>query len=61
MIGHRLSMAGAKRIEDIFTPDALHAIYKTTRGMPRDICGLFDNALINVYVRDQKPLDAAMI
>jgi len=61
MIGHRLSMAGARRIEDIFTGNALHAIYKTTRGIPRDICVLCDNALINGYVRDQRPLDAAVI
>ena len=61
MIQHRLTTAGGGPIEEYFTEDALHALFDVTNGVPRDICVLGDNLLINGYVRDQRLIDASMV
>lgn len=61
MIAHRLQTAGGGSIGEYFTPEALHSIYKVTRGVPRDICVLCDAALVDGYVRDQALMDEGLI
>jgi general secretion pathway protein A len=53
MIGHRLGVAGRKDAEKLFPEAACHVIYTYTRGVPRDICVLCDNALIETFVRNE--------
>ena len=53
MIAHRLGIAGRDDAETLFPEDACHAIYTYTRGVPRDICVLCDNALIETFVRNE--------
>ncbi len=48
-IRHRMSCAGAKRA--VFTPEAEQAIHAATRGVPREINGLADMALLVGYGR----------
>ena len=61
MIDHRIRTAGGESVHSYFDESALHAIYATTRGVPRDICILCDAAFVNGYVRDQRKMDAALI
>jgi len=48
-IYHRLRIAGQRSPEDIFTADTVDEIYAYTRGLPRSINVLCDNALIMGY------------
>jgi len=54
-IGKRLRIAGAK--EPIFTEKAIKQIYLKSRGIPRLINILCDNALLNGYALDQRKVD----
>jgi general secretion pathway protein A len=58
-IAHRLSVAGASR--EIFTPDALQAVYRFTKGFPRLINIVCDHALMSGYVRGLDRVDAKII
>jgi type II secretory pathway predicted ATPase ExeA len=58
-VRHRLEVAGAPRPP--FTPDAIAAIHRFTRGTPRLINTLCDNALFEAFVARQRELDAAFV
>ncbi|MGE5255299.1 MAG: AAA family ATPase [Hyphomicrobiales bacterium] len=58
-IAHRLSVAGASR--EIFTPDALQAVYRFTKGFPRLINIVCDHALMSGYVRGLDRVDAKIV
>jgi general secretion pathway protein A len=48
-IKHRLRLAGAKRM--YFAPDAIEGIYDASRGIPRVVNTLCDNALFEAFLR----------
>jgi general secretion pathway protein A len=50
-IRHRISLAGGRGRPD-FTPMALRAIHRGTRGIPRLVNNLCDKALLSAYIRD---------
>jgi general secretion pathway protein A len=58
-IERRLRVAGASR--NIFTPGAVKEIYQRSRGIPRVINILCDNALLTAYALDQKTVDVKPI
>ncbi len=55
----RLTAAGARR--EIFEDEALEAIYEITRGIPRLINSLCDDALLLGFSRDQAKIDDEMV
>lgn len=59
-IEKRLRMAGAFD-HNIFTPKALNKIYKYTKGIPRLINIICDNALLMGYATDQKIIGQKII
>jgi general secretion pathway protein A len=59
-ITRRLRVAGARTIQ-LFTPGALKKIYQYSRGIPRVINIVCDNALINGYAGEKKMIDAGII
>lgn len=58
-IKHRLKVAGASR--EIFTPDALTAVYRYASGLPRLTNIVCDHALMTGYVRGLDRIDAEVI
>lgn len=56
----RLNRAGAK-INSIFSREALDLVYEATRGNPRQINILCDNALYAAYSRKKTEVDAKLI
>ena len=54
-IKHRLSVAGCE--EEIFTPEAVTSIYDYSRGNPRLINTICDNAILEGFFIKQKPID----
>ncbi|MGD8314564.1 MAG: AAA family ATPase [Syntrophobacterales bacterium] len=50
-IKHRLTVAGCKKMP--FTAEALEAIFKLTKGIPREINNLCDRALLATYLADR--------
>jgi hypothetical protein len=56
---HRLKVAGARR--EIFTPEAMAEIFKASRGYPRAINVICDNALRSALKSGRKRVDARMI
>lgn len=58
-IRHRLSVAGAK--DSIFTPDAISMIYRYSRGIPRLINTICDNALLEGFLSKKKEIDKSII
>ena len=59
MIGFRWRTAGGDKHP--FDQDALAAIFKYSRGLPRKICKLCDNALIRVKSSGVKDIDKNII
>jgi len=59
-ITRRLRVAGA-RTTQLFTSEALKKIYQYSRGIPRVINIVCDNALINGYAGGKKMIDAGII
>ena len=59
-ITRRLRVAGARTI-NLFTPGALKKIYQYSRGIPRVINIVCDNALVNGYAGEKKMIDAGII
>ncbi len=57
-VKHRLMKAGMKegQLSSIFTKDAIQLIIKHARGIPRTINILCDNALINGFGHQQRPI-----
>ncbi len=58
-VRHRLRVAGA--ISDIFTPQALRAVHRLSRGVPRLINVLCDRALLGAYTQDRHQVGAAFV
>jgi general secretion pathway protein A len=58
-VEHRLRVAGAQR--DIFTPGAVRALHRCSRGIPRLINVIADRALLAGYTRDRRTIDAALV
>lgn len=58
-IKHRLRFAGAKH--DIFTPKAIQAIHRYSRGVPRTINTLCDNSLFEGFLLKQETVDENVV
>ena len=58
-VRHRLELAGASRVP--FTPEALHEVFRYSRGTPRLINTLCDNALFEGYVAGASDVDAPLV
>jgi len=59
-IASRLQVAGAVPA-DVFTKDAVRAVYETSRGVPRTIGVICENALLAGYAAQRKPVDADIV
>lgn len=59
-IHHRLSVAGAENLSR-FTTDAMDRIYEFSRGVPRIINTLCDNAMLSAYSADRGEIDGPAI
>jgi general secretion pathway protein A len=59
-INRRLSIAGADS-QPVFTPEAVEAVHKYSRGIPRVINLLCEHALINAFADQQRPVPADTI
>src|SRR6202142_145169 len=57
----RLERAGAPPEPSIFTEEALDKIHEYSRGIPRIINNLCENAMVNAFAREQRPATADMI
>jgi len=56
---HRLRVAGSDRL--IFTPDAISMIFKYSKGVPRLINTICDNALLEGFLRKKTEIDSSII
>jgi len=59
-IRHRLSVV-CDSSDDVFTPDAINAVYEHSRGLPRLINTLCDNALLSAYSADRHTIDEPLV
>ena len=57
LIMHRLRVAGFSGEKTPFTPDAIHEIHKISKGSPRVILQLADNAMLMAMARKEKMVD----
>ena len=58
-VNHRLTTAGGS--PNIFTPRALNALYRLSKGTPRLINVIADRALLGAYVEGKYQVSAAMV
>lgn len=58
-IAHRLRMAGTQA--QLFTDQAVHAVYRYSQGYPRLINKLCDRALLTGYVKERPTVDAPTV
>jgi len=58
-IRHRLKIVGCER--DLFTPEAYHALHAYSRGIPRLINTLCDNALFEGFLVKKEQIDRDLI
>jgi len=58
-VGHRLEHAGASRIP--FTPAALREVHRYSRGTPRVINTICDNALFEAFVAKKEDVDEFLV
>lgn len=56
----RITTAGG-RADQLFTRDAVVALHAASRGLPRVISVLCDNALVNGFATGSRPVDAAIV
>lgn len=59
MIDFRWKVAGGQNHP--FEPDALEGIFRYSKGLPRKICKLCDNALIRAFGNGSKSIDVAVL
>jgi len=59
-IRHRLSVV-CDSFNDIFTSDAINAVQEHSRGLPRLINTLCDNALLSAYSADRRTIDEPFV
>lgn len=57
----RLERAGAKPGFPVFSDDSLETLYEYSRGIPRIINNLCENAMVSAYARQQKPVTSDII
>ena len=57
-IAHRLKVAGTEK--DVFGPDAVAAVYKYSRGIPRLINAMCDNILLEGFLQKKSSISAEM-
>src|SRR5437016_128651 len=60
-IASRLSVAGAARAADIFSPGAIDYIFRCSEGIPRNINNLCDNALLNGFAANESVISRAIV
>ncbi|MDP9146663.1 MAG: AAA family ATPase [Acidobacteriota bacterium] len=60
-VENRLHTGGANSNDPIFTPHAIEAIHTFSRGIPRVINLLCENALINGYVEQARPIPESVV
>jgi type II secretory pathway predicted ATPase ExeA len=58
-INYRLGIAGGK--ESIFKPDAYPVIFRSSKGTPRLINTVCDNALLEAYLRKQEQIPGELV
>jgi type II secretory pathway predicted ATPase ExeA len=58
-ISRRIHIAGGTT--ELFTHDAVEAIYRYARGIPRTISVICDNALVNGFAADQRPVGKDLV
>lgn len=56
----RLSVAGGSDL-DVFHPDAIELVHQKSRGLPRLINTLCDNAMLSAYSADRRRVDGAFM
>ncbi|MFY9235491.1 MAG: AAA family ATPase [Fimbriimonadaceae bacterium] len=61
MILHRLRIAGYTSEASPFTPDAIYEMHKCSKGTPRLISQLADNALLQGFARKLKSIDGYLM
>ena len=59
-ISERIRIAGGD-VWSVFSPEAIEAICQTCGGIPRNISVICDNALVNGFALDERPISAAVI
>ncbi len=59
MIRFRWHVAGGK--EPPLTKDGLEAVFRLSKGLPRQVCTLLDNALATAFVNGKKSVDKAAV
>lgn len=59
-IRHRLAVAGAES-HSIFSSDGIDRIFEFSKGVPRVINTLCDNAMLSAYSADKNEIDAAFV
>ena len=60
-IEHRLKVAGAEGAGDLFPPEVIQAIYRHSRGFPRLINTVCENALIIAYARQNPKITVDVV
>jgi len=61
MMQFRLRSAGLPAQRSLFTPDAIHAIYRFTQGYPRQIALVCHNALESLVMHEQSLVDEPLV
>lgn len=59
-VAERLRIAGGD-VRSVFTADAVASVFEGSRGIPRTISVLCDNALVSGFALDQRPIGRAVI
>ena len=59
-IAHRISLAGGDPAR-VFSREAVIAVYELSRGIPRTINVVCENALLTGYAADEKPIGRAIV
>jgi len=57
----RLERAGAKPEDPVFSDDSLSTLHEYSRGIPRIINNLCENAMVSAYARQQKPVSSDLV
>ena len=57
LLRHRIEVAGGD-FDALFDSRALRLLYEASKGIPRDLCILADNALFQAYSGDKRRVDA---
>lgn len=60
-VAGRLRIAGGERVDEIFTGDAVVAVHRLSRGIPRTISVICENALLGAFALGRKPVDESVV